>query len=235
MKWGIVQSGSEDDPCCCETCCMYPRIGIPDSYSFDDLPDKLNVDFPEGAGEWTLDRSQGVYCPSGSYVLGELGYGYAEVGDWVLWYPDPLGETHTSRPISPCLITGDGNLTPGDDSVEDQFEPTYTVTFDVDFDPPTISETIDVHRVSLCVWESTEIDPPIFPGGPTGPVCTLRYCPSGAECGDLSGPATPYWWVSGRGTEWGYAYSAKTVGIGQPDGGAYDDLNENGATVTVSV
>jgi hypothetical protein len=212
---------------------MYPRVAFGEGLEGDgtfgvaDMPEKLNVNFPEGSGEWTLDASTVVYSPSGSYVIGELGYGYAEVSDWVLWYPDPLGETYTSRPISPCLITGDGNYRPGDDAVEDQFEPTYTVTYDLD--DPSTHLTIDVHRVSLCVWESTETYPPILPGGPTGPVCTLRYVDNPIDL-----PTTIHWLVEGHDT-WTGAYSAKTVGRGQPDGGTYDDLNENGATVTVSV
>jgi hypothetical protein len=127
---------------------MYPRSGYPDSFSFEDLPEKLNVDFPEGSGEWTLDVTAGIYTPSGTYTLGDLGYGYAESGDWVLWYPDPLGETYPNRDISPCLITGDGNFTPGNDWVEDQFEPTYTIGWTYLYG----AQSVEVERNSLCGW-----------------------------------------------------------------------------------
>jgi hypothetical protein len=145
----ILKNGKVSCECCApvETCCMYPRSGYPDSFSFEDLPEKLNVDFPEGSGEWTLDVTAGIYTPSGTYTLGDLGYGYAESGDWVLWYPDPLEETYPNRDISPCLITGDGNFEPGDDAVEDQFEPTYTIGWTF-----LDAQSVEVERNSLCGW-----------------------------------------------------------------------------------
>jgi hypothetical protein len=148
---------NNDCPAPPETCCMYPRSGYPDSFSFEDLPEKLNVDFPEGSGEWTLDVTAGIYTPSGTYTLGDLGYGYAESGDWVLWYPDPLEETYPNRAISPCLITGDGNYTPGDDAVEDQFEATYQVDYSAilyPFPDDVPTGIFTVTRSSLCYWES---------------------------------------------------------------------------------
>ena len=170
MSGGKVVTKEGKVSCTCCACCMYPRAAFGEGLEGDgtfgvaDMPEKLNVNFPEGSGEWTLDASQGIYCPSGSYVLGELGYGYAESGDWVLWYPDPLGETYTSRPISPCLITGDGNLTPGDDTVEDQFSATYTVNnffftgYCPEYDDGSPYDNIVLERSSLCGWGPTNFE-----------------------------------------------------------------------------
>lgn len=57
-KWGIVQSGSEDDPCCCgaEPCCeYYPWNNSGVIYSNDDLPSAVKY-----KGE-TLTRSGSTF------------------------------------------------------------------------------------------------------------------------------------------------------------------------------
>jgi hypothetical protein len=51
------------------------------------------------------------------------------------------------RSTQPCLIRGDGNLTLGNDAVEDQFEPTYNASYE------NLQATVT--RVSLCVWTNT--------------------------------------------------------------------------------
>jgi hypothetical protein len=49
---------------------------------------------------------------------------------------------------SSCLINGDGNLTPGDDYVEDQFEASYLVELTDSVGPSSFL----VERVGLCTW-----------------------------------------------------------------------------------
>jgi hypothetical protein len=129
---------------------MYPAEGLEnEDFSWEDLPETL--------------------------VGGFSGYVYSRVEpyefDGVWWYYDAPDDgekqgiyiERTTSPwewnsgsvgaaFGPCLITGDGNLTPGDDIVEDQFEATYTVTLPAS--SVVGSQTLTVNRQSLCVWTS---------------------------------------------------------------------------------
>jgi hypothetical protein len=120
---------------CCESepfCCMYPADLLGSTYGANDLPDAVTVNW---AGRFT-----------GS--MGKSGSGYEDGGatlqavDGVWRLSDDAGIRNVGR----CLIRGDGNLTQGDDLVEDQFEDTYTVDI--------VGYSIPIFRVSLCKWEN---------------------------------------------------------------------------------
>jgi hypothetical protein len=49
-----------------------------------------------------------------------------------------------------CLITGDGNFTPGNDWVEDQFEACYKIYIQEEGYPRNLYATVE--RVDLCKW-----------------------------------------------------------------------------------
>jgi hypothetical protein len=73
----------------------------------------------------------------------------------------------------PCLITGDGNYTPGNDAVEDTFADTYTLKIDgaiggfVQGSCENFSRPDDVVliRTSLCVWRADNVEINVFGGG----------------------------------------------------------------------
>ena len=125
-KWGIVQSGSATDPCCCEeeTCCMYPAT----SAVAADLPVTITL---QGFG--SISKSGTDYGDTTNGVI-------LESGEWARY----VGGVRTTKP---CLFDGDGNKTPGNDLVEDQFEPTYTI----DWTFPD-AQSVEVERQSLCRW-----------------------------------------------------------------------------------
>jgi hypothetical protein len=64
-----------------------------------------------------------------------------ERGVWARYVGGVVG------PTKPCLFDGDGNKTPGNDLVEDQLEPTYTI----DWTFPD-AQSVEVERQSLCGW-----------------------------------------------------------------------------------
>jgi hypothetical protein len=139
MQW--VFEGSSTDPCCCEeepSCCMYPADGLGDTYEAADLPDAVTINWPDHH-EGSAGKSGDEYTAEGNedVVLKRNEAGTA----WILEdSSDP--ENVVTRTVGNCLIRGDGNITPGDDLVEDQFEDSYLVD---DFIPAV--------RWSLCVWD----------------------------------------------------------------------------------
>lgn len=158
--------------CCCETaCCMYPAAGLDAGYTADDLPETIKIWVPvpplDGFEILTWDGTHYVGATMQldlvdadgvkTWGIFLLGCGYGDVGcpggyGSAGCYVEPFGG-------SPCLITGDGNYTPGDDLVEDQFEATYTIRgfsfagYCDEYDDPT--EDIIVERTSLCEWKTT--------------------------------------------------------------------------------
>jgi hypothetical protein len=102
---------------------MYPAASAVSS----DLPDNITL------------RNVGSLSKSGT------GYGNTtngiilESGVWAR-YIDGVRSTKA------CLISGDGNLTPGDDVVEDQFEAAYNVNL--------LDSDYTIERRSLCSWDA---------------------------------------------------------------------------------
>jgi uncharacterized protein CbrC (UPF0167 family) len=146
---------------CCEAgCCMYPAAELGNRYVAEDLPDAVTVNW---AGRFT-----GSMTKSGSGYAGG-GATLEVVND--IWR---LSDTGGDRNVGRCLVIGNGNLTQGDDLVEDQFADTYTVERRTETltGPPDATYTIT--RESLCRWcgfdplrESTiclEYNPPTFAG-----------------------------------------------------------------------
>lgn len=84
--------------------------------------------------------------------LSRSGTGYGDTTDGVIFetpkWARYIGGTRTTQS---CLITGDGNLTPGDNAIEDQFAATYQINL---LEEEEVLESVLVHRVSLCRWEN---------------------------------------------------------------------------------
>jgi hypothetical protein len=120
---------------CCEPpplCCMYAAT----SAASADLPAAITL-----PGVGSLSKSGTNYGNTTNGVI-------LESGVWAR-YVGGVRSTH------PCLITGDGNLTPGDDTVEDQFADTYTVSAALASPEPDIrtdDHIRQVPRLSLCSW-----------------------------------------------------------------------------------
>jgi PAS domain-containing protein len=143
---------------------MYPADLLGSTYGADDLPDAVTVN-------WT-DRFTGSMSKSGSGYAGGGATLQVVNGIW------RLSDSNGTRNVGRCLIQGDGNLTQGDDLVEDQFEDTYTVTINGEGNPvgPAAGEPFgypveDVIRGGLCRWywevpdEQTDIELFFLDGG----------------------------------------------------------------------
>jgi hypothetical protein len=153
---------------CCESpepdCCMYPAdmLGAEGGYTAADLPDAVTA-----FGFDLQKRTSGF--PSYEFADVIVGYlkdgtpadgDYAIVRDsetldnWQVWSfnGDEWDMGAGFGGIGNCLITGDGNLTPGDDTVEDQFADCYEVEI-VGGDG---AGTYTLIRRSLCVWDNDE-------------------------------------------------------------------------------
>jgi hypothetical protein len=133
----ITKDGKVSCSCCEEDeCCMYPADLLGSTYGASDLPDDVTVN-------WT-NRFTGGMSKSGSGYAGGGATLQIVNGIW------RLSDSDGTRNVGRCLIRGDGNLTQGDDLVEDQFEDAYTVTVG--------STTGTVTRESLCVWRGLTTD-----------------------------------------------------------------------------
>jgi hypothetical protein len=149
----LVPADSETDPCCCEPdCCMYPADGLGSSYQSADLPSAVTINWPdhhEGSAE--KDGSQYTAEGNEDVILKRNVDGTA----WILEdSSDP--ENVVTLAVGNCLIRGDGNFTPGDDEVEDQFAGSYQV--EATQTGYTGYYDQEIERESLCVWigEGTE-------------------------------------------------------------------------------
>jgi len=117
---------------------MYSAQGLVDAlFVAADLPDAITL-----LGVGSLSRS---------------GTGYGNTTNGVI-FETPLWAKYVGgvRTTQACLIDGDGNLTPGDNAVEDQFAASYQFQ-----DPTAIGffdgqvrdyRDVTVTRVSLCYW-----------------------------------------------------------------------------------
>jgi hypothetical protein len=129
---------------------MYPADELGDLYIEDDLPDAVTVNW---AGRFTgsMSKSGSVY-ESGTVSLQVID------DKWTL--KDTSTDPESVRVVGRCLITGDGNLTQGDDLVEDQFEDIYFVDASLTdnnfeaggFPNNTSSNGEEATRYSLCGW-----------------------------------------------------------------------------------
>jgi hypothetical protein len=126
----ITKDGKVSCTCCGDECCLYPADGLGTLYSEDDLPDVIYYD-----GD-TLTRVGSAFVGD-DYEINNT----VESGQWTIVSDLSGGTASYGR----CLITSDGNMTPNDDWVEDQFEPTYSDG----------SNTLT--RASSCVWSWTNM------------------------------------------------------------------------------
>jgi hypothetical protein len=139
----ILKDGKVSCSCCAAppepSCCMYPASGLENSFFAADLPATLY-------GKWG-DRADGTFTKSGDeYTLGTVTIRRNTGGTAWEFYDSTDDAT---RAIGNCLIRGDGGLTPGDDTVEDQFNAIY-------HEDSTLQ---DYTRKSLCVWGNTPVGP----------------------------------------------------------------------------
>jgi hypothetical protein len=133
------------------SCCMYPADGLGVTYEAEDLPDQIAIQ-PGGIHDYN-----GIYTKSGSEYNYTGVWEYAlrvfDTGEGKVWRLTTFdGFTLDDWESDVCLITGDGNLTPGDDVVEDQFADCYEVDFSAYVG--SAGAAIIVNRVSQCVWRT---------------------------------------------------------------------------------
>ena len=141
----VTKDGKVSCECCDVECCMYPAEELHGLYTVNDLPTELYVQWePYFTG--TVNRSGAVYS-GGSITLQIVGL------KWRLTSGDNF------RNVGRCLIRGDGNVTPGDDLVEDLFPDSLSYeaikTNPLAWDnPDPFSGTFT--RTGLCTWEDLE-------------------------------------------------------------------------------
>ena len=139
-RLSAVLRNGESIGCCCGGCCMYSAAGLSGGdFTTADLPVAINVISAAFTGEMTQDEEGQSYSSANNAFTMLL-----DLVQWVLVKNDD--QTQSLR--RDCLITGDGNLTPGDDLVEDRLNPTYSIT-------GTLTGTVT--RVSTCNWSVTNI------------------------------------------------------------------------------
>jgi hypothetical protein len=201
LAWGggvSVEEGCNCDP----TCCMYPADGLGDIYEVEDLLDSILLNVTPGV-DFTFSSlllNKVTPITEGDYTYYFTGEGDGEeagvgidttVPEWVVASKGPSGFSPVTS-LGNCLITGDGNLTPGDDTVEDQFADCYEVSNPGNGND-VAAGTVQVFRVSLCRWESAN-----FNDGPISNAlrASLEYLSGGEFEGDPRGDL----WSAGSGT-----------------------------------
>ena len=148
----ILKNGKVSCACCAAgACCMYPADRLEVSYTEYDLLETVSLTYDFAVG-LVLTKNGSTYGPEsvGSY---EYRITHDPAG-WQIEVKESGGGWTILDSGIECLITGDGNLTPGDDSVEDQFAATYTANVDPTF-ADAYTETIT--RISLCVWQGATV------------------------------------------------------------------------------
>jgi hypothetical protein len=185
---------------------MYPASGLDfdPGYAVEDLPETVSVTLASGTYE--MERQ-----PDGSYV-GEGGNVVLFTDDAESWTIESTYEGDDTVNIGACLITGDGGFIADGDTVEDQFEATYTTDLSSFSDPGVHPLT----RTGLCSWTYTKVGGLGFPIniqiiGWDETVCKWRlyifgtfspFRPSGNyfHDGPQTSPAGTYTYESGSGT-----------------------------------
>jgi hypothetical protein len=153
----LIKNGKASCACCdAADCCMYPAEGLGDTYEVEDLPDAVTlvgndesidafkVDPPDSGPDYLI-----YYRTATGNPVEAIGTVY-DFGDGPVWYFANEDDFSPVTGQNSCLIRGDGNLTPGDDTVEDQFEDCYEVEIVVG----DRAGTYTVIRRSLCDWSS---------------------------------------------------------------------------------
>jgi hypothetical protein len=175
----ILKDGKVSCECCSTVCCMYPASGLDadPGYTVDDLPETLIVNLVAAGFDGEPTNAEFNKSVSSPYY-----YSYTNDSDtWrikndgTVWSVGLLvDDAFYDFPVGECLITGDGNYTPEDDAVEDQFDPDYSVDFYIAWDSYDISATgKTVTRSSLCCWTSDWFSQSISAGGISG-TCEMR-------------------------------------------------------------
>ena len=126
---------------------MYPasEFNIEGGYTEADLPNAITL-----LGVGSIAKSGSDYGNTTNGVI-------LESGVWAVY----LAGVRTTKA---CLIDDDGNLTPGDDVVEDQFSATYTVNnffftgYCPEYDDGSPYDNIVLERSSLCGWGPTNFE-----------------------------------------------------------------------------
>jgi hypothetical protein len=118
---------------------MYPADLLGNTYGANDLPDAVTVNW--------INRFTGSMSKSGSGYAGSGATLQVVNGIW------RLSDSNGNRSVGRCLIRGDGNLTQGDDLVEDQFADEYNVQI-AGADDFLLNATVT--RNELCVWQYSD-------------------------------------------------------------------------------
>jgi hypothetical protein len=249
----ILKNGKVSCTCC--GCCMYPASALEDAtLTWHDLPETLydpievrtftRVEPYEDGGATIYYTAPDIAGEPQTIYIDES----ASPWEWNSGTIPSAG--------GPCLITGDGNYTPGDDAIEDQFESIYVISFEdgvfLNFSPwgtgiingfdLTPLQGATLQRESLCTWVSEDISAPDIVseafGGYTITGIKLR-----ATLSYLSG--SNLWHIDVEGVSTGGSFPAADVsgptgGVGRaskrPDGSAPDaDDNEYDAIPTPPV
>ncbi len=135
----ITKDGKVSCECCDVECCMYPAAALVASlYSYEDLPDAIDVGGIEYA---KLDPPESVAGFTEYYInVNDEYLGILEgEGENSLWGYEGGG--------GPCLINGHAEFNP-DGERRDQFADTYTIS-------GPISGTVT--RESICVWRGSNL------------------------------------------------------------------------------
>jgi hypothetical protein len=107
-------------------------VGSDGLYTAADLPDAITL-----LGVGSLTKSGTAYGDTTNGVI-------LESGVWARYLSGV-------RATKACLIDGNGNFTPGDDTVEDQFASSYSVEMSMFYD--YVRGSCVVNRTSLETWE----------------------------------------------------------------------------------
>jgi hypothetical protein len=96
---------------------MYPadKLDVEGGYTSDDLPDAITLHDANGALVGSIPKS-------GDHFEGSDWKVFVEDGEW-----QTQKGSESIYSVGGCLITGDGNYTPGNDMVEDQFAAEYYI------------------------------------------------------------------------------------------------------------
>ena len=194
LSGGKVVTKEGKVSCTCCGCCMYPAnglgaLGVP-YYSAADLPEAVTLKWPGHAVGSTTGKAGSTYT-LGTVTLSPNAEGTA----WVL----TDSTDGTTRTVGNCLIRGDGNLTPGNNLVEDQFSAEYTMTVQ---HPEPIDESVLLQRVELCLWEGVS--------SLTSATAYLKY-----DEGKIFSPENvwPTWWANYNGITYPSATYIKLSGV----------------------
>ena len=137
----VLKDGKVACSCCAQPseCCPYPAQALLDGlYTYEDLPDAIDIDFIEFT---KLDPPQFIGGVTQYYINSDGEY--LGIEDQT---PDSVWAYEGGN--NACLLNDAG--------WEDQFADSYTVTYDSDITCLSVSSTVT--RESLCVWKGIADD-----------------------------------------------------------------------------